>query len=115
MGTLTFADLGLCKEGEGVLQNAYEIARMGGRHAGLLQTYQGKNTAEIQRALPSYERQVALHQQKMRRPEQCVADWDSKHPRVQHGLLRHWQEDVVRNQALAEVMRGLLRERGVQW
>jgi hypothetical protein len=98
-----------------VRQNAYEIARVGGRHAGLLQTYQGKNTAEIQRALPSYERQVALHQQKMRRPEQCVADWDSKHPRVQHGLLRHWQEDVVRNQALAEVMRGLLRERGVQW
>jgi hypothetical protein len=51
---------------------------------------------------------------KMRRPEQCVKDWESKHPRVQRGLLRHWQKDVVRNQELAEVMRGLLRERGVQ-
>jgi len=97
-----------------VPQNAYEIARMGGRHAGLLQTYQGKNTAEIRRALRSYERQVELHQQKMRRPEQCVEAWESKQPRVQRGLLRHWQEDVVRNQELAEVMRGLLRERGVQ-
>jgi hypothetical protein len=79
-----------------------------------LQTYQGKNTAEIRRALRSYDRQVALHQQKIRRPEQYVEDWESKHPRMQRGLLRHWQEDMVRNQELAEVMRGILCERGVQ-
>jgi len=30
------------------------------------------------------------------------------------GLLRHWQEDLTRNQELAEVMRGLLHERGIQ-
>lgn len=95
-------------------QNAYEIARVGGRHAGLLRTYQGKSTAEIQRAVRSYERQAELHQQKMRSPEQCVEGWGINHPRVQRGLLRHWQEDMVRNQELAEVMRGLLRERGVQ-
>jgi hypothetical protein len=58
---------------------------------------------------------VELHRQKLRHPEQGVEDWDSKPPRVQRGLLRHWQEDVVRSQELAEVMRGLLRERGVQW
>ena len=95
-------------------QNAYAIARAGGRHAGLLQTYERKSTAEIQRALRSYERQVALHRQKIHSPEQFVEDWGTLGSHVQSGLLRHWQEDLVRNQELAEIMRGLLRERGVE-
>ena len=95
--------------------NAYAIARAGGRHAGLLRTYARKSTAKIQRALRSYERQVELHRQKIHSPEQFVEDWGTLRSHVQNGLLRHWQEDVVRNQELAEIMRGLLRERGIQW
>jgi hypothetical protein len=94
-----------------VQQNAYTIARAGGRHAGLLRTYERKSTAEIQRALRSYERQVELHRQKIHSPEQFVQDWSTLRSHVQSGLLRHWQEDVVCNQELAEIMRGLLRER----
>jgi hypothetical protein len=92
-------------------RNAYEVARAGGRHAGLLRVYQEKSTSELQRALRSYERQVALHRQKIEHPEQFVRDWDQKSTRVQSGLRRHWQEDVVRNQELADVMRSILRER----
>ena len=95
-------------------QNAYTIARTGGRHAGLLRTYERKSTAEIQRALRSYERQVELHRQKIHSPDQFVQDWGTLRSHVQSGLLRHWQEDVVRNQELAEIMRGLLRARGIQ-
>ena len=91
---------------------AYEVAREGGRHAGLLQVYQAKSTAELRRALRSYERQVERHQQKMKYPEQFVQDWYTKSLRVQHGLRRHWQEDITRNQELADVMRGIMRERG---
>ena len=92
-------------------RSAYEVAKAGGRHAGLLRTYQGKSTAEIQRALRSYERQVALHRQKVGNPEQFIRGWDQKSHRVQQALLRHWQEDSARNQELADVMRGILRER----
>lgn len=95
-------------------RSAYEVARSGGRHAGLLRLYQEKSTAEIRRALRSYDRQVAQHRQKIHHPEEFVPDWDKKHPRVQQGLLRHWQEDIVRNQELADVMRGILQERGIQ-
>ena len=95
-------------------QNAYATARAGGRHAGLLRTYERKSTAEIQRALRSYERQVELHRQKLHSPEQFVQDWGTLRSHVQSGLLRHWQEDMVRNEELAEIMRGLLRERGIQ-
>ena len=95
-------------------QNAYAIARAEGRHAGLLRTYERKSATEIQRALRSYERQVELHQQKILSPEQFVEDWGTLCSHVQSGLLRHWQEDLIRNQELAEIMRGLLRERGVE-
>jgi hypothetical protein len=79
--------------------NAYEMARAGGRHAGLLR---------------SYERQVDLHRQKLRNSEQFVTDWAMKSARIQEGLLRHWRQDLARNQELAEVMRGILRDRGIQ-
>ena len=95
-------------------QSAYEIARAGGRHAGLLRLYQGKRTAEIRRALRSYVRQVELHQLKMNNPEDFVKDWIEKSSRVQRGLLRHWQEDMNRNQELAGVMRGILQEKGTK-
>jgi len=92
-------------------RSAYEIAKAGGRHAGLLRIYQAKSTAEIQRAVRSYERQVAMHRQKMHSPEQFIQAWDQKSSRVQQALLRHWQEDRVRNQELADIMRGILQER----
>ncbi len=72
--------------------SAYAIAQAGGRHAGLLRTYQTRSSAEIQRALRSYERQVALHRQKVQSPKQFLEEWDQKSPRVQQALLRHWQE-----------------------
>jgi hypothetical protein len=94
--------------------SAYEVAKQGGRHAGLLRTFQGKSVEEIQRALRSYERQAALHQQKMSSPETFVQDWVRKSPRAQQGLLRHRQQDLTRNQGLADGIRGLLQERGIQ-
>ena len=94
--------------------SAYEVAKQGWRHAGLLRLYQGKSEEEIQRALRSYERQAALHRQKMSSPERFAQDWVRKSPRAQQGLLRHWQQDLIRNQELADVMRGILQERGIQ-
>lgn len=95
-------------------QNVYAIARAGGRHAGLLRIYERKSIAEIQRALWSYERQVKLHRQKSHSPEQFVQDWGTLRSHAQSGLLRHWQEDMIRNQEWTEIMRGLLRARGVE-
>jgi hypothetical protein len=94
--------------------SADEVAKQGGRRAGLLRTYQGKRVEDIQRALRGYERQAALHRQQMSSPETVVQDWVRKSPRAQQGLLRHWQQDLTRNQELADVMRGIPQERGIQ-
>ena len=50
----------------------------------------------------------------MSSPETFVQDWVRKSPRAQQGLLRHWQQDLIRNQELADVMRGILQERDIQ-
>ena len=95
-------------------RSAYEVAKQGGRHAGLLRVYQGKSVEEIQRALRSYERQAALHRQKLSSPETFVQDWVRQSPRAQQVLLRHWRQELTRNRELADVMRGILQERGIQ-
>jgi hypothetical protein len=91
-----------------------EVAKQGGRHAGLLRIYQGKSVEEIQRALLCYERQAVRHRQKMSSPERFLREWVRKSPHAQQGLLRHWQPELTRNQELADVMRGILQERGIQ-
>jgi hypothetical protein len=92
---------------------AYEIAQAGGRHAGLLRRYLTKPDNEIMRALRSYERQVALHADKLSNPTKYVQNWASLDVREQQGLLNHWQQDLRRNQELADIMRGILQDRGV--
>ena len=95
----------------GGAKSAHEIATAGGRHAGFLKNYAGKSTAEIEKAIRSYERQVALHQQKITNPAQFAERWGEMTAKEQAGLIRHWQQDIVRNQELADVLRGLLRSR----
>jgi|GEM_PF-2281757 len=93
--------------------DAYNTAKNGGRHSGTLSNYQEKSTAELQRAEKSYLRQVELHQQKLRDPGQFVENWDNMRPQERSSLLKHWGEDVKRNQELADIMRGMLKERGL--
>ena len=47
----------------------------------------------------------------MTSPEDFVKDWIEKSSRAQRGLVQHWQEDMNRNQELADVMRGIVQER----
>jgi hypothetical protein len=90
---------------------AFERARAGGAHSGTLRNYEGRSTAEIRKAIQSYERQVALHKQKLADPSRYAEDWDHMTPEGRAGLLKHWQEDIQRNQDLADVLRGLLETR----
>jgi hypothetical protein len=81
------------------------------KHAGLLQAYRGRTRGEIQRALRSYERQVALYQQKLADPEKFIKDWERLTVQERQGLITNWQKDLARNQELAELMRSLLHEK----
>jgi RHS repeat-associated protein len=49
-------------------QSAFEIAKAGGKHSGFLRNYANKTRAEIERAIKSLERQMAIHRDKIANP-----------------------------------------------
>jgi hypothetical protein len=102
---------GMGKAAGGGAKSAYEIAAAGGKHAGTLRNYAGRSAAQIQKAITSYERQIALHQQKIANPAQFAERWGQMGAQEQAGLVNKWGADAARNQELADVLRGLLESR----
>jgi RHS repeat-associated protein len=93
------------------VKSAYEIAAAGGKHSGTLRNYAGRSAAEIRKGIRSYDRQVALHRQKIANPAQFAERWGQMSAQEQAGLLNKWASDAARNQELANVLRGLLGSR----
>jgi hypothetical protein len=93
--------------------SSFNTAKDGGRHAGTYNNYVNKNTTEVQKALRGYEKQVQEHADKMLNPGKYIDNWSSLDPREQQGLLNKWAKDLARNQELADIMKGILYERGV--
>jgi len=90
----------------------YETAKAGGRNAGLLRTFAGKSAAEIQRAIRSLAARAAEHLDKAANPTKYIADWASKDPREQQGLANFWLKEAATYTEQAQVLEGLLKERG---
>jgi RHS repeat-associated protein len=101
---------GGCSAARGA-NTAYEAALAGGKHAGTLRNYAGRPAAEIQKAIRSYERQVALHGEKIANPAQFAERCGQMSAQEQSGFLNKWAADAARNQELADVLRGLLGSR----
>lgn len=95
-------------------EGAYEIAKAGGTHSGLLRNYAQRSTKEIQDAIKSYEKRVAEHVEKLANPEKYAKNWENMSVEAREGLLQKWQTDLQRNKNEGYVMRGILRDRGVQ-
>ncbi|MEJ5345154.1 MAG: hypothetical protein WHS83_09610, partial [Chloroflexus sp.] len=94
------------------LPAAYEIAKAGGRHAGVLKNYFSRRSAEIERALRSLERQAALHRDKLANPAQYAEEWETMTAKDREDLLRYWHKEATNYAEQADVLRGLLMERG---
>ncbi|MHB1002532.1 MAG: RHS repeat-associated core domain-containing protein, partial [Thermoleophilia bacterium] len=91
--------------------SAYQTALQGGRHSGTLSNYANRSTAEIEKAMTSYEHQVLLHSQKIANPASYAQQWGQMAANERAGLILKWQKDLANNQELADVMRGLLESR----
>ncbi|ABY36845.1 hypothetical protein Caur_3662 [Chloroflexus aurantiacus J-10-fl] len=94
------------------LPAAYEITKAGGRHAGVLKNYFSRRSAEIERALRSLERQAALHRDKLANPAQYAEKWETMTAKDREDLLRYWHKEATNYAEQADVLRGLLMERG---
>jgi hypothetical protein len=94
-------------------QGAFAAAKAGGRHAGTIKNYAARPADELQKAVRGYEKQVNIHRDKIINPEDYVTDWGSLDPARQARLQQKWEEDMIRNKELAEIMRQMLCERGI--
>lgn len=89
---------------------AYQIGQAGGRHAGTIGNYAGRPLRELERAARGYDRQVTEHIMKLNNPERFVPDWPNLTPQRQRQILATWEDHIVRNNELAEIMRQLAAE-----
>jgi hypothetical protein len=92
------------------VSNAYEIAKAGGKHAGLVNNYIDLPIPMIERGIRSLERQIANHQGWIKNPmSKLPPGLDQR--RVEHLINKKWPEDIARLETERDVLRGLLEER----
>jgi hypothetical protein len=92
-------------------RGAFQIAKEGGKHSGLLRTMMGAELKSLEKAVRSYEKVILEHTDKIANPGKYVEKWGSLSAVEQAGLIQKWQKDLARNTELKEVMRGLYEER----
>ncbi len=92
---------------------AYLIAKNGGKHSPLISQYIGKTSKEIQKGIKSYEKQIAIHQEKIRDPSAHIPGWDKLDPRRQDALInRRWPAEIQCYTEQRDVLQSILDQRG---
>ena len=91
---------------------AYEIAKNGGKHAKMLSDYSNKPIKEIQKGIKSYEKQIAIHKDKIARPSNYCPDWDKLDLRQREALInKKWPSDIKGFEEQKEILRSILDEK----
>lgn len=93
-----------------VVQDAYEVAKAGGLHAGLLRRYRDEADSIVEKSLRSVERRIAEHVEKIADPWRFVRPGTTK-TRVDHLVNSYWPKEVEVLRSEADVLRGMLKER----
>lgn len=86
----------------------------GERHHGKYVDAMNWKPASVKKAIASCERTAQEHIEKIANPAAYDAGWNSKNAVQQNGLLNKWKKDANKNFELAEVMRQVARERGIE-
>jgi hypothetical protein len=90
----------------------YAVASAGGRHAGFLRSYSSKSVAELDRGIRSIEKQIALHEDKIRNPNKHVPNFVKLDPRQQKALVeKTWPSDIQRQQEQLAILKRLRAEK----
>lgn len=90
-------------------ENAYDIAKNGGRHAGFFKNYVNRSADEIKKAVSSLEKQIESHTSKLGNPSKYVEDWASRSNEYKNGLKRKWQTEITGQREQKTVLEGILK------
>ncbi len=103
----TYTDTG------GHIENPYVEAMNGGAHSGWAKQYTTKSIQEIEKGIKSLEKQIELHQEKIKNPDKYVVP----EKRIQdtlskkHNLINKvWPEQIARQTEQKKILEGILSE-----
>ena len=90
----------------GPMPSAYETAKAGGKHHGLLDQLAAMGYRQRQKSVRSYQEQVDLHLDKIAHPEKHVPGWAGLRASHQASILREWRKEVLDHQQQIEIIKG---------
>jgi tetratricopeptide (TPR) repeat protein len=98
-----------------VLQSESEVLKAAvsqNKHVKMVRDYLDKPTKEIQKGIHSYEKQIALHKDKISNPTKYYPDWDKLDSRQREALInKKWPAEIQNYEDQRKVLQSILNER----
>ncbi|WP_369824129.1 RHS repeat domain-containing protein [Anoxybacillus sp. UARK-01] len=92
--------------------NAYAIAKSGGKHFGFYKQYINKSPEQIRRAINSINKQIEEHKDKIKNPEKYIPNFRNLDPRQQQALIhKKWPSDIKRQMEQKQILEGILKSK----
>jgi len=88
----------------------YEIAKAGGEYSKFYERYKNEYLPRLQRAVKSYERVIAEHEQWIAEPSLKLGK-DAPDDVVRRCVEDKWPRDIARNAAYRSIIVGIIGER----
>ncbi|WP_235920049.1 hypothetical protein [Heyndrickxia coagulans] len=94
------------------IDNAYDVARSGGKHSGFYKQYIDKSPEQIKKGIKSINKQVAEHQDKIKNPEKYIPNFRKLDPRQQDALInKKWPTDIQRQKEQKQILESILKKK----
>ena len=92
------------------MSNAYELAKSGGKHAGLLIQYAALPKHLVEKAVRGFEKQIRMHESWIKNP---FLKLPPDYPPGDADILvkKKWPSDILRLKEQRDVILGILQER----
>ena len=82
------------------------------KHVKMVVDYLDKPTKEIQKGVNSYEKQIAIHKDKIVNPTKYYPDWDKLDPRQREALInKKWPVEISGYEEQRNLLQSILNER----
>ncbi len=92
--------------------DVYKVAISQNKHAKMVRDYLDKPAKEIQKGVNSYEKQIAIHKDKIVNPTKYYPDWDKLDPRQREALIhKKWPTEIQVYEEQKSVLQSILDER----
>ena len=84
----------------------YEIAKAGGKHAGLLRQIPTMGPRQRRKSVESYREVIDEHLDKVASPEKHVPAWSTLLQSHRDSLIRGWQKEIADHQEQIAILKG---------